>query len=54
VSWQPCAATLAYEVRRVVTMTVTTKSNSTIETGAQMTRSDVLRVMMLRTTATTE
>ena len=42
----------AYEVRRVVTMTMATKSNSTIDTGAQRARSAVLLVMMLRTTAT--
>jgi hypothetical protein len=44
---------VAYEVRRVVTMTVTTRSNSTIDTGAQIARSAVLLVMMLRTTAMT-
>jgi hypothetical protein len=41
-----------YQVRRVVTITVATKSSSTIDTGAQMARSAVLLVMILRTTAT--
>jgi hypothetical protein len=52
--WGPVSPDLsaAYEVRRVVTMTVATKSNSTIDTGAQRARSAMLLVMMLRTTAT--
>jgi hypothetical protein len=43
-----------YQVRRVVTITVATKSSSTIDTGAQRARSAVLLVMILRTTATAE
>ena len=41
-----------YQVRRVVTITVATKINSTIDTGPQRARSAVLLVMILRTTAT--
>jgi hypothetical protein len=43
-----------YRVRRVVTITLATKSSSTIDTGAQTARSAVLLVMILRTTATAE
>ena len=43
-----------YRVRRVVTITVATKSSKTSDTGAQRARSAVLLVMILRTTATAE
>jgi hypothetical protein len=53
-STSPAICRGGYQVRRVVTITVATKSSSTIDTGAQTARSAVLLVMILRTTATAE